>query len=350
MAPSYSDVAAKRIDIRAIMGSDSLPHPLPAVGGMRTATNPTPTNHSPLHQSFPASSSPQMAPSHTPSPEPKTRGRGLSRSSSVPVSLRDNAGTETTTNGSAPDSSKRGTGSVKHLTCFWWKEKRNCRYSDDECLYAHYDTGKYADPPRQLVPGQPAMAGRNLDRQLSSLKHLTGSAHRSSPSLSSLGRSRSRPSTPNGHAFSSSTRASTPSPQHEHSLLDSTLLHNLLNQSIQEKAVMISTIRRLEAESAALESRIEAIEQDKNRLNEQCDHFRNTVCQLRYENLQRSNGLGAIGSQRDSSNTHRVVQTTEYTAYNHAGRQLSPPDASEGYNDDASISQYYPVTHKRGHS
>ena len=32
--------------------------------------------------------------------------------------------------------------SVKHLTCFWWKEKGTCRYSDDECLYAHHDTGK----------------------------------------------------------------------------------------------------------------------------------------------------------------------------------------------------------------
>jgi hypothetical protein len=46
-----------------------------------------------------------------------------------------------------------GKPSVKHLTCFWWKEKGDCRFKEEDCLYAHHDTGLYADPPRQVIPG-----------------------------------------------------------------------------------------------------------------------------------------------------------------------------------------------------
>jgi hypothetical protein len=46
-----------------------------------------------------------------------------------------------------------GKPSVKHLTCFWWKEKGDCRFKEEDCLYAHHDTGLYADSPRQVVPG-----------------------------------------------------------------------------------------------------------------------------------------------------------------------------------------------------
>lgn len=46
-----------------------------------------------------------------------------------------------------------GKPSVKHLTCFWWKEKGDCRFREEDCLYAHHDTGLYADPPRQVIPG-----------------------------------------------------------------------------------------------------------------------------------------------------------------------------------------------------
>ena len=46
-----------------------------------------------------------------------------------------------------------GKPSVKHLTCFWWKVKGVCRFSEDDCLYAHRDTGLLADAPRQVAPG-----------------------------------------------------------------------------------------------------------------------------------------------------------------------------------------------------
>ncbi|KAK2766067.1 hypothetical protein FQN54_007582 [Arachnomyces sp. PD_36] len=56
--------------------------------------------------------------------------------------------------------------SVKHLTCWWWYEKGQCRYRESDCLYAHHDTGLVADAPRQIKPGEPALAGRSLDRAL----------------------------------------------------------------------------------------------------------------------------------------------------------------------------------------
>ena len=46
-----------------------------------------------------------------------------------------------------------GKPSVKHLTCWWWFEKGQCRYDEDDCLYAHHDTGMVADAPRQVKPG-----------------------------------------------------------------------------------------------------------------------------------------------------------------------------------------------------
>jgi hypothetical protein len=34
-----------------------------------------------------------------------------------------------------------GKKSLKHLTCYHWKQRGGCRYREDECQYAHYDTG-----------------------------------------------------------------------------------------------------------------------------------------------------------------------------------------------------------------
>ncbi|KAL8996997.1 MAG: hypothetical protein Q9188_006432, partial [Gyalolechia gomerana] len=35
----------------------------------------------------------------------------------------------------------------KHLTCFYWAKKGACRYTDNECAYAHYNTGIVAHDP-----------------------------------------------------------------------------------------------------------------------------------------------------------------------------------------------------------
>lgn len=35
----------------------------------------------------------------------------------------------------------------KHLTCFYWAKNGTCRYTDDECVFAHYNTGVVAHDP-----------------------------------------------------------------------------------------------------------------------------------------------------------------------------------------------------------
>jgi hypothetical protein len=85
--------------------------------------NPVTMTRSPPPQ-FSDSSSPEMTP---------IRGRSGSRSASLPPCMRT---------ATSPEEGMARSRSVKHLTCFWWKEKGSCKYSEDECLYAHYDTGK----------------------------------------------------------------------------------------------------------------------------------------------------------------------------------------------------------------
>jgi hypothetical protein len=40
----------------------------------------------------------------------------------------------------------------KNTTCFWWWNTGHCKKSERECLYAHRDTGIYAKPPPGYVP------------------------------------------------------------------------------------------------------------------------------------------------------------------------------------------------------
>lgn len=68
--------------------------------------------------------------------------------------------------------------SVKHLTCYFWAKNGSCKFSDEDCLYAHRDTGKVAQGPLQVELGRrfiskpdhllvsdrqpgPAVAGKN---------------------------------------------------------------------------------------------------------------------------------------------------------------------------------------------
>jgi hypothetical protein len=79
----------------------------------------------------------------TPSDGSKGKGKHAHRSSSLPSSPKSRRATP----------HPHGKPSVKHLTCFWWKVKGDCRFSEDDCLYAHRDTGLLADAPRQVTPG-----------------------------------------------------------------------------------------------------------------------------------------------------------------------------------------------------
>lgn len=68
--------------------------------------------------------------------------------------------------------------SVKHLTCYFWAKNGVCKFSEEDCLYAHHNTGKVAQGPLQVELGRrfllrvdnpftvnrqlgPAVAGKN---------------------------------------------------------------------------------------------------------------------------------------------------------------------------------------------
>lgn len=110
--------------------------------------NTAPFTASPLHTAMSAattdseSGSPpqQETPTRESRSSENTRPRAHSRSSSAPTSLhvprqRSDGATSRSTSPGLPENRR----SVKHLTCFWWKEKGSCRYSEEECLYAHHD-------------------------------------------------------------------------------------------------------------------------------------------------------------------------------------------------------------------
>ena len=44
--------------------------------------------------------------------------------------------------------------SVKHLTCYFWGKYGRCKWNDEECLYAHFHTGKVAQGPVQVEVGR----------------------------------------------------------------------------------------------------------------------------------------------------------------------------------------------------
>ena len=112
--------------------------------------NTAPFTASPLHTTMSAATTDSESGSppqqETPTRESRSaenaRPRAHSRSSSAPTSLhvprqRSEASSRSTSPG-LPENRR----SVKHLTCFWWKEKGTCRFSEEECLYAHHDVSQ----------------------------------------------------------------------------------------------------------------------------------------------------------------------------------------------------------------
>ncbi|KAI4179404.1 MAG: hypothetical protein L6R41_007863 [Letrouitia leprolyta] len=51
----------------------------------------------------------------------------------------------------------------KHLTCFYWAKNGACRYTDDECAYAHYNTGIVARDPMHNQPVSTVVQGNSTD-------------------------------------------------------------------------------------------------------------------------------------------------------------------------------------------
>jgi hypothetical protein len=132
----------------------------PSVNTPEKKSTPTQIVVTPPHSS--STLSPHRGP-HSPNWRSRSRGANRSRSplsqrsetSNMPVPMlyrnMSPSPRRTTTPGNNKCSSPKP--SVKHLTCWWWHEKGQCRYSEEECLYAHYETGLVADAPRQVRPG-----------------------------------------------------------------------------------------------------------------------------------------------------------------------------------------------------
>lgn len=59
------------------------------------------------------------------------------------------------------DSNEKGLSGLppsRSLTCFFWARNRKCNRSDEECSYAHYDTGTVAKPPPGVTIFEPSDA------------------------------------------------------------------------------------------------------------------------------------------------------------------------------------------------
>lgn len=202
--------------------------------------------------------------------------------------------------------------SVKHLTCFWWKEKGTCKYSEEECLYAHHDTGKYTDPPRQVIPGEPAKAGRSLDRALRNLS-IEGPKKPSAALPSVMGSA--RPGTP---ASDHETATSPPSPvKIEDDTIqlraDSAFLRTLVRQATQEKAVMLTSIESLQAEKKELQTSVDTLRAECQQLVHERDALRKLLLQFQQSGAPTrpaSNPFGVIGGHRLRTKPGRISSST----------------------------------------
>ncbi|OQU97259.1 hypothetical protein CLAIMM_03215 [Cladophialophora immunda] len=210
--------------------------------------------------------------------------------------------------------------SVKHLTCFWWWEKGECKYSEEDCLYAHHDTGHYTAAPRQVVPGEPAKAGRSLERALNKL----AITNRSTASVSSLAGANvnntqcesigsgsnavSRPVTPlvnHSRASSPSPRMSTDLGYASHLQTDNEFLRSLVQQTQREKRALIDTIETLQSEKSQLNTQIENMGQERNALLTERDILHATIKKLQFPTGANPyvQAHGHIGSMRSPSAT-----------------------------------------------
>ncbi|KIX09523.1 uncharacterized protein Z518_00603 [Rhinocladiella mackenziei CBS 650.93] len=326
--------------------SSSKLHPHP--WSTTTRQSSSPVIRSPFRQSFPAYSASTSAPNSPPMPETPSRRpriseqeghkRGESHSSPVPVIVRAPQDPDSEGSGRQPQAHarphSRGTSpfprlsdgsdanngpnrnqnrrSVKHLTCFWWWEKGECRYSDEECLYSHYDTGRYTNPPRQVIPGEPAKAGKSLERALNKLAMAT----RSTVSLPSLPnatvnanvRVTTAPSVPETPIVDRS-RSSTPSPleigQVTQLKADNGFLRTLVQQTQREKRALIDSIETLQGEKTRLQTQIDTMTTERSNLLVEREVLQAIVKEMRFSTsdslmLQRQSPWGAIGSRRTS--------------------------------------------------
>jgi hypothetical protein len=240
-------------------------------------------------------------------------------------------------NASNPGQGRR---SVKHLTCFWWWEKGECRFSDEDCLYAHYDTGFYTLAPRQVIPGEPAKAGKSLERALNKLALTNrsssstashGNAHKSGTSGAVV----SRPETPTTSTASvvDRSRSTTPSPlemgQSTTTQLkeDNEFLRTMVQQNQREKNALMDTIESLQRAQARSELEANVMAADFSNLRAEREALRATVRELQLQRV--ATGTNAAGTVPMPMSTMRSPSfptnlTSPWGAI--GNRRTSPPD------------------------
>ncbi|KAL6243223.1 hypothetical protein RBB50_009774 [Rhinocladiella similis] len=358
-SPSYSTIATRKPQVS---------HSPQSWGASTTRHSSNPVARSPLQQSFPAypgsTSAPSSPPTMPESPsrrsrtnEPENRKRGESRSSSVPIVVRTAQGqehpeekarsqprTQPHTRASSPSkgsnddrlkaNSSHSRRSVKHLTCFWWWEKGHCRFSDEDCLYSHYDTGHHTSAPRQVIPGEPAKAGKSLERELTKMAvhnrsstsiasfhtaqgttHGNGhtpasvmaSSRAASPTIPSIDRPASRSTTPSGLEISQAAQLRT----------DNDFLRTLIQQTQREKAALVEAMESMKKEKNQQQAQIEAMQLEHANFLHEREILHATIRKLQTANpnpvmstrppnapaiaqVQTQSPWGAIGSRRVS--------------------------------------------------
>ncbi|RMZ75813.1 hypothetical protein DV737_g5110, partial [Chaetothyriales sp. CBS 132003] len=171
--------------------------------------------------------------------------------------------------------------------------------------------GRYTDAPRQIVPGEPAKAGRNLNRSLRSVAMSTSQQQRSSSSLSSLaGHVSARDDAP---SVLEMHRLPTPSPRRVEAApslqADAAFLRSLVEQASREKAVLASAMERLSSENDQLKHEVEVnknlvcqLQGETKQLTSERDVLRRVVSQFpqagQVMRVNTTNPFGAIGSSR----------------------------------------------------
>lgn len=201
-------------------------------------------------------------------------------------------------------------------------------------VYAHEDTGHYTAAPRQVVPGEPAKAGKSLERALTKM----AITNRSSASLASLGATSatvnhntatapvdrdsltmgtiaaSRPDTP----FHARSHPTTPSPRASvdlgliaHLRNDNDFLRALVEQIQQEKHQYMDTIESLHNELAKLSNHVNAARDENLALQQE-----RAALQAAVRRMQYPNGVNSYQQGQAIAAPVRSPNTTNYPSQN----------------------------------
>lgn len=210
------------------------------------------------------------------------------------------------------ESEHPGRPSVKHLTCYWWKVKGTCRYDEEHCLYSHHDTGKVADAPRHLVPGEKAMAGRNLEARLAHYRTSTpADAQPSEPSWKAPHGTSEESTTQDLMSYPglSAPNTTTEGPQSDIQTLqnnitllqnDKFILQNFIASCTRDKDYFKNQLIQSSIENRSLQHTIQGLQTEKNALLAEIEGLQNQIT----ENVAEKEDMERVLRQSNSRIQH----------------------------------------------